>query len=380
MDIQTLYDLIEAHLDNKTDCDQLEKMGKLKRVQLPIPKEYGGGFATGYGYEDAIRKLISRIRDKIIPEKESPLFKECWESWIQIKMGQNRSPATIDNYKGLAKNHLLPFLEDKKISEITSDDIQTYFNSIMDLSGSVSTQSKAILCGIFDRALRMGYVDRNIMLYKYERSHKKGQKKVLQDDDLIGVISRIDRLRTNDDFRDYIYACFLCFTALRRGEILGLKWEDIDFENSEIHVRNNVIFPNGCNDGYIKEPKDGSFGTVLLQSGLASRLKSYQKVSGYILPYATNVVNKPMTRSMFTKMWRRIVKTVDLHGATSHSFRASYATMMNAHCDHIDPKALQGALRHKTPDLAIKIYTKENENKTRIAEKEYDAWLTNQLA
>ena len=53
--------------------------------------------------------------------------------------------------------------------------------------------------------------------------------------------------------------------------------------------------------------------------------------------------------------------------------------MMNAHCDHIDIKALQGALRHKTPDLAIRVYTKENDNKTEKAETEYDEWLKSQL-
>ncbi len=53
--------------------------------------------------------------------------------------------------------------------------------------------------------------------------------------------------------------------------------------------------------------------------------------------------------------------------------------MMNAHCLHIDPKALQGALRHKTPDLAIKVYTKSNENKTKLAEQEYDDWISSQV-
>ena len=83
---------------------------------------------------------------------------------------------------------------------------------------------------------------------------------------------------------------------------------------------------------------------------------------------------------MFTKMWNRIKRTMDLKGATSHSFRSSYASMMNAHCDHIDPKALQGALRHKTPDLAIKIYTKANDDKTRLAEMEYDKYLREKTA
>ena len=79
-------------------------------------------------------------------------------------------------------------------------------------------------------------------------------------------------------------------------------------------------------------------------------------------------------------MFERIKKIVDLKGATSHSFRSSYATMMNAHCDHVDPKVLQKALRHKTPDLAIKVYTKENHYKTQVAEEEYDKWLCDKLA
>ena len=178
---------------------------------------------------------------------------------------------------------------------------------------------------------------------------------------------------------DYLYACFLCFTALRRGEILGLKWNDIDFEKKTISVRRNVIFPNGENNPIVKDPKDGSFGVVYLHSELLKRIEPYKSSTGYVIRGSRYEFNGPVSRSSFTKMWNRIQKTLDLKGATSHSFRATYASMMNAHCPHIDPKALQGALRHKTPDLAIKVYTKENVNKTRMAEQEYEEWLSSQV-
>jgi integrase len=202
---------------------------------------------------------------------------------------------------------------------------------------------------------------------------------VLQDQDLVNVIHQIDTLRYAEDVRDYLYLCFLCFTALRRGEILGLRWKDINFVGNQIYVRNNVTFPNGQNDPVVVEPKAGSIGVVHLNSELKSRIEPL-KNKGYILPYSSENRDDPMTRSMFTKMFARIKKAVDLKGATSHSFRASYATMLNAHCDHVDPKVIQGALRHKTPDLAIKVYTKENENKTRQAEKEYDEWLASKVS
>lgn len=380
MNLQDIYDLIESHLDNRTDCVP-EKLGKMKRIKLPIPEEYGGGTVTGYGYEETIRNLIDRVKKQIKMEAEGPVFNECWEKWIELKSGQNRAESTIANYRWVAKAYILPFFEGKHIDQITADDIQGYFNSIINLSESVSTQSKAILSGIFDRAMRLHHIERNPMQFKYERSRKRGEKVVLQDEDLIGAIENLDLLKSSKDTRDYLYFCFLCFTALRRGEILGLRWNDIDFEKHQIKVRNNVTYPNGQNQPVIHEPKDESFGTVHLQSELARRLKPFAKIGNlYVIPYNTKQPDRPMTRSMFIKMFERIKKVIDLKGATSHSFRSSYASMMNAHCDHVDPKVLQKALRHKTPDLALKVYTKENKNKTLIAEEEYDQWLRDQLA
>lgn len=381
MDVQALYNLIESHLENGICNPQENKMGKLKRMRIPIPEEYGGGIATGYGYADTIRNLIERVRDQIKMESNSPTFTESWGAWIKLKEGQKKSPSTIANYKYMAKTYLLPFFGEKHVDQITPDDIQYFFNSIMEKSKSVNDQCKAILSGIFDRAVRMQHVNQNIMLYKYDRSKKEGKKTVLQDNDLIRVISQIDKLKDTGDIRDYLYFCFLCFTSLRRGEILGLRWKDVDFIGNRIVVCNNVTYPNGQSRPVICEPKDGSYGSVYLQPELTIRLKPYQRFgNNYVLPYSFNETTKPMTRSMFDKMWKRINKEIDLNGATSHSFRASYATMMNAHCDHVDPKAIQGALRHKTPDLALKIYTKENGNKTRQAEEEYGRWLKENLA
>lgn len=381
MNAQEIYDLIAAHLENEICNPQDKKMGKLKRMRIPIPEEYGGGIATGYGYADTIRNLIERVKDQIKMESNLPTFKESWVAWISLKEGQAKSPSTIANYKYLAKTYLIPFFGEKHIDQITPDDIQLFFNSIMAKSKSINDQCKAILSGIFDRAARMQHIPQNIMLYKYERSQKEGEKVVLQDSDLIKAISQIDSLKETGDIRDYLYFCFLCFTSLRRGEILGLRWKDVDFIGSQLIICNNVTYPNGQSNPVIRQPKDGSYGLVYLQTELSTRLKPFQRFgNNYVIPYSFNDSSHPITRSMFDKMWKRITKVIDLHGATSHSFRASYATMMNAHCEHVDPKVLQGALRHKTPDLALKVYTKENGKKTRQVEEEYGRWLQENLA
>ena len=364
------YTLNEIHeiLSNLENC--ISGSERMIRIKLPIPQEYGGGWATGRTQEEAVKNLLKRV-SSTQPAIDAPIFSRCWDAWFSIKLGENLSPCTIENYRRLAKQRLLPFFGDIPIDKITADDIQRYFNSIIGLSRSYSIQSKAILKGVFGRAERLGDIQSNPMRFEYVKSSKQSAKVILQDEDFVNVINQLDKL----DGKDYLYSCFLCFTALRRGEILGLRWEDIDVDARTITVRHNVIFPDGMNDPIEKGPKDGSFGVVYLQSELLKRIEPYRLSKGRIFSGSHGAIS----RSSFTKMWYRIRKTLDLKGATSHSFRATYATMMNAHCMHIDPKALQGALRHKTPDLAIKVYTKQNQNKTRMAEEEYDEWLQSQL-
>ena len=371
MEVQALYDLIESHLENGIIR---ESKNGMKRVRLPIPIEYGGGYATGSNAEDAVRNLIKRLG--IQKKEHSPVFSDYADEWLGIKEEEGRAPSTIAVYKMLIRTKIIPFFGKKRIDEIKADDIQAYYNSIMHLSRSTSIQSKAILKGIFERADRNGYLVKNPMQYTYSKSKKTGKKVVLQDEDLIQVIEDLSFLLNTGDIRDYLYACFLCFTSLRRGEILGLTWDDIRFEEKEIHIRNNVTFPNGQNEPCAGPPKDGSYGVIFLNDGLAERIKPYvREAESYILPYSLEKPEEPMTRSMFTKMWRRINSRLDLKGATSHSFRASYASMVMAHCDS-DPKTLQQLLRHKTPDLAIQVYAKPNQNKIRTTENIYNRYIS----
>ena len=362
-----LYNKLE-HLENLIIAMNQNGM---KRLRLPIPKEYGGGYATGDTLEAAVQNLIKRLEQR--KADQSPLFSNYYNDWIDLKKDEGLSPVTIGDYQGVAQRYLIPWFGKMKLCEITPDDIQRYFNSIMHMSKSTSVQSRAILSGIFDRASRNKIIKDNPMWYKYKSSTKEGEKVVLQDDDLIEIIKDLDKVSLQ---RDYIYACFLCFTAMRREEILGLRWSDLDFEGHNILIRSAVKFPNGENIPIVDVPKDNSVGIMRMPRMLEDRIQKFQgNLDDYVLPYSEEEPDKPMTKSMFTKMWRRLKRDLNLKGATSHSFRASYASMVTAHCN-ADPKTLQKLLRHKTPDLAIRVYAKHNENKIRTTEEAYDDYIS----
>lgn len=369
--MNALYNKLE-HLENLIIAMNQNGM---KRLRLPIPKEYGGGYATGDTLEAAVQNLIKRLEQR--KADQSPLFSDYYNDWIDLKKDEGLSPVTIGDYQGVAQRYLIPWFGKMKLCEITPDDIQRYFNSIMHMSKSTSVQSRAILSGIFDRASRNKIIKDNPMWYKYKSSTKEGEKVVLQDDDLIEIIKDLDKVSLQ---RDYIYACFLCFTAMRREEILGLRWSDLDFEGHNILIRSAVKFPNGENVPIVDVPKDNSVGIMRMPRMLEDRIQKFKSnLDNYVLPYSEEEPDKPMTKSMFTKMWRRLKMDLNLKGATSHSFRASYASMVTAHCN-ADPKTLQKLLRHKTPDLAIRVYAKHNENKIRTTEEAYDDYISKAVA
>ena len=356
----------------------------MKRVKLPIPEEYGGGWATGSSTTDAVNTLINRIKDHLNngPKFKCVQFSECANAWLDLKIG-HRALTTLENYEYFLNSKLIPYFGKTSIKEIGPDDIQKFFNSTAHLSKSLNHQCKVILSGVFEYAYRNALIDKNPMQFSYEISKKTGKKVVLQDADLISVIKQLDDAYDYGKLSkiDYLYGCFLCFTSLRRGEILALKWYDLDIDNMEISVSKNLTFPNGRNLGKITTPKDDSYRNVHLNRALYERiLKCYglpNQLTRYYKIFSNNGLY--LTRSQFMCMWKRINKVVDLKGATSHSFRASYTSMMNAHCPSADPKVLQTQLGHRTPDLALSVYTKSNTDKVKRAEKEYDEYLCKEL-
>ena len=110
----------------------IEKPGeRIMRTKLPIPEEYGGGWATGKTVEEAVAKLIERVKSRGPASTDDILFTDCSERWISIKMGEKRSASTIANYRRILKRYLIPYFGKQYMGKIKAEDIQKYFNKYM---------------------------------------------------------------------------------------------------------------------------------------------------------------------------------------------------------------------------------------------------------
>ena len=153
----------------------------------------------------------------------------------------------------------------------------------------------------------------------------------------------------------------MMFTGMRRGEVLGLRWEDIDAGAGIIHVKRNVTHAGG-NKPVIGTPKTTKGNRDIPLDAYVLDTLQPLKEEGFIIGGES-----PITMTMFNNTWRRIKKTVDLHGATPHVLRHSYLTYLAG--TGTDTKTLQTIAGHSTIGMTMNHYVHAQPDKIKAAGK-----------
>ena len=167
-----------------------------------------------------------------------------------------------------------------------------------------------------------------------------------------------------------LFAWFLLYTGLRRGELLALRWEDIDFEDHCIHVRREVVYESNQPIVVDRAKTPAGVRDVDLLDVLADALPA--PAQGFLFGG-----EKPMSKTQFRKDWGKYCvsigqgeqikeKKTKPDGSTywnvdykaymtPHQFRHAYASMLDD--AGIDEVAAQTMLGHKSIVTTKDVYT-----------------------
>jgi integrase len=138
-------------------------------------------------------------------------------------------------------------------------------------------------------------------------------------------------------------------TGLRVGELLALKWDDIDFEKSQISVTRSIVMQHigDCKTEASRKP-------VPLDSRLAEAMDHWRKVSPYPRP-GDWVFASPHSNGRFYRAHiLPAAKILGIEGIGWHTFRRTYATLLKANGE--DVKTVQELLRHANSLVTMNLY------------------------
>lgn len=345
-----IFTYLDSYIGN-TQCE--ETMLHRQRVKMPDGSYRWVQGKTHDELNDAIVRAYvesGRIAEFMnittaVPKKQTN-FKELGEKWFTTYKSGLKEMSKRD-YRYQLDKLLYPTFRDAIVQDIRLTDIQEFLNKHAGTAKSTLRKSIIVLDQMFHLAIRDELLEKNPVdkkLLKYPSDEVK-ERDALDQQDFETIINSIPILERVNDRR--MLALF-CFTGMRRGEVAGLKWEDIDLHENVIHVNRNVTYPD--NSPIVGTPKSKKgFRSIPLDPRLLKYLAPFEE-AGFIFGGSA-----PLTRSAFLAIWAHIGSSIDLHGSSCHIFRHTYATMLNN--AGVDPKTIQTILGHADISVTLNTYT-----------------------
>lgn len=336
-----------------------KNMGRQKvHVTLPSGESV---WITGNTFNELIQNALSKYGTPVIQSSSTETFKEYTDHIFDVFLKPRWKDSTASTNKFLLDKHIGPYFNNMLLSSIDTASIQRFFQTKQHLSKSYTKQMLIMLHEIFENAVEDKKIKEDPTNSKRITLPQKVTKRdALEPEHFQDIIKHLDRLKGEDA----LFMAFLCFTGMRRGEILGLKWDNI--LEDKILIRSEVIFRG--NAPFYHEYAKSKSG--IRDVPISAELSEYLLNRGEGLVFGGSA---PYTQSKFDRMWQRIGKTINLYGATPHIFRHTYLTILAA--SNVDPKTIQALAGHADFSFTFNKYIDKNKTNIQDAGKQFSQHL-----
>ena len=276
---------------------------------------------------------------------------------------------TIINLKCNLNKYLVNYLYDNKIMNINSlspKDIYNYYTYIS--SRPIKSQSINLVITMI-----LNFIDYlDIIEYIKPKIARKFKQIFIKLDNTTNHINNylesyeIDLLLNSFNMNNksewyYRFSILtLIYTGLRRAELYGLTWDDIDFDNNIIHVNKQYSIQLGK---LLYYTKTNTTRIIYIPNWLTEYFKEYKSISNDIFIFNHRNINEKLKKACI----KSNIKIVKLH-----DLRHTYCTML--YSNNIDGKYIQNQMGHKLESTSLNIYKHLNDNILQKGRKVIDSF------
>ncbi len=289
---------------------------------------------------------------------------EWLDKWLDEYMTFTVRESTLEAYRDLANNQIKRFIGDKQLSALKTVDVQKLYTKVKTegrvrehptlghtLSDSVVRKVHMVLHQALDVAVREHLIPNNPTNGTTIPKCNYAEKQILCDSQLDTFLEAI---KTEEYWHDFFYTEIM--TGLRRGEICGLKWSDLDVNTGKLRVQRSVSVKKGGGVNIGETKTDKGIRSITLPQSVIERLRIRHKtaISEWIFP---NLLHPeyPVSPAAAYRKLKAILKRAELPMIRFHDLRHTFAT--HAMQGGVDAKTLSGILGHTNASFTLDTYT-----------------------
>ena len=289
---------------------------------------------------------------------------EWLDKWINEFMIFTVREGTLSAYKSLIEHQIKPYLGNRSLSTLTTNEIQKFYNSVKkngrvyqdkngsnELADSMVRKIHMLLHEALETALKQRLIVNNPTNGTTIPKNNYPAKQILNDEQL-GRFMEV--IKSDERWYDFFYTELT--TGLRRGEICGLRWEDFDEQNGKLKVRRSVgRIKNGILPIGETKTETGMREILLPPSTIELLLKRKENsVGNWIFPNFYRPEEPLNPQSAYTHL-KVLLKKAGLPLIRFHDLRHTFAT--HAIAGGVDAKTLSGILGHTNASFTLDTYT-----------------------
>jgi integrase len=306
-------------------------------------------------------RLISEMAAGAYVEHDKKSLNEFLDTWERDWMATNVSPKTGERYSQLLRTCVRPYLGNKRMQLIRAEDLNRLYAQLHErLAARTVRHTHRLLHRIFGHATKWGNIKRNVVALVDAPKVPPSEAAVLQTAEIPQMFAAL---------RGRIYfplAVVALGTGMRRGELLALRWSDVDLDAGRIAVERSLeqTDKHGLR---IKAPKSArSRRSISLSPAVVSELRTHWKAQqeqrlalGLGKSPADALVfakydGAPLVPNQFTHAFVKALKAAGLPHVTLHTLRHTHASQLIA--SGMDILTVSRRLGHASPTITLSVY------------------------
>ena len=311
-----------------------------------------------------LHKLIDLYHDVDLTEECRMTLGEWMDKWLDEYMIFAIRESTLDSYRNITKNQVKKHIGHKPLSSLTTADIQRFYNKIKkegrmkpkrdgsyELADSMVRKIHMMLHEALDTAVRERLIAKNPTNGTTIPKTNYPEKQILGDEQLETFLEEIKK---EEYWCDFFYVEIM--VGLRRGEICGLKWSDIDFSANKLRVERSVGIKKGGGIIIGETKTNTGIRTIIMPPSVSEVLQRRKQtaISAWVFPSFLNPEQPIHPEAAYRKL-KVILKHAGLPLIRFHDLRHTFAT--HAMKGGVDAKTLSGILGHTNASFTLDTYT-----------------------